>query len=296
MTEPLLSRFVRTIARPVGKSEQKRARLHLLDWLACIAGARGSEAHALGSAISTRGWERATYSGNSLGVEDFHASAALRPGPVIWPAALSMPSADMSMRLDAAVRGYETVIAIGAALDAYHADHWDSTASVGVLGACTAFGSLIGFAPIEYANALGNAGSVAGGLRHFQHDDVLTAQWHVFHAVRTGRDAALHVHYGATGPQAVIEGAQGVFAAMTREPGELASNGVGWLIGNVGFKPWESLRDGETIDGEDSVIEKMYKLARHGGLNEAAAERAVKLALESDDVEALDTMLEEWTR
>lgn len=243
MSEPLLASFVRTLARPIGKSERARARLHLLDWLACCAGARQSEAAQLGGAISLKGWERATYVGNVLEMDDVHRTALLHPGPVVWPAAFSLSAADMDARLDAAVRGYEAMIAIGAAFDARHYAHWHPTATMGVFGACAAFGSLLGFAPIEYAHALANAGSVTGGLWHMRHDPgVLTKQWHIYHAVRTGRDAALHVHYGATGPQAIIEGAQGMFAAMTDRPGELASNAPCWLIDTVSFKPFAACR------------------------------------------------------
>ena len=93
MNEPLLSQLVRTMARPVSKSERKRARLHLLDWLACVAGARDSEAGHLGGTISRLGWERATYVGNVLEMDDVHRTALLHPGPVIWPAAMSMGNA-----------------------------------------------------------------------------------------------------------------------------------------------------------------------------------------------------------
>ncbi|MEL6876644.1 MAG: MmgE/PrpD family protein [Pseudomonadota bacterium] len=242
MSEPLLSQLAQRLARNVPESEKKRARMHLLDWLACVAGARDTEAGHLGGAISQTGWERATYPGNALEMDDVHRTALLHPGPVIWPAAMSMGSASMDARLEAAVRGYEAMIAIGAAFDAHHYAHWHPTATMGVFGSCAAFGSLIGFAPVEYANALGNAGSVAGGLWHMRHDDVLTKQWHVYHAVRTGRDAALHVHYGATGPHALLEGPQGLFAAMTQEPGRLASNADGWLINEVSFKPFAACR------------------------------------------------------
>ncbi|WP_379554277.1 MmgE/PrpD family protein [Qipengyuania sp. DGS5-3] len=242
MSEPLLSQLAHRLARNVSDSEKKRARMHLLDWLACVAGARDTEAGHVGSAISMKGWERATYPGNALEMDDVHRTALLHPGPVIWPAAMSMGSAGMDQRLDAAVRGYEAMIAIGAACDARHYAHWHPTATMGVFGAAAAFGSLIGFAPVEYANALGNAGSVSGGLWHMRHDDVLTKQWHVYHAVRTGRDAALHVHYGATGPQGILEGPQGLFAAMADAPGELASDGAGWLIDQVSFKPFAACR------------------------------------------------------
>lgn len=242
MTQPLLMQLALSLARPVTKSERRAARLHLLDWLACVAGARQTEAGAMGSMIGRAGWERATYLGNALEMDDVHRTALLHPGPVIWPAAMSVASADMATRLDSAVRGYEAMIAIGAAMDARHYRHWHPTATMGGMGAAATMGSLIGFAAIEYAQALANAGSVAGGLWHMRHDDVLTKQWHIYHAVRTGRDAALHVHYGATGPQGLLEGPQGLFAAFTDTPDGLASAKDGWLIHEVSFKPFAACR------------------------------------------------------
>ncbi|MEE4205813.1 MAG: MmgE/PrpD family protein [Erythrobacter sp.] len=273
MSEPLLALLAATLARPPGKSERQRARFHLLDWLACVAGARQEEAGALGASISSRGWERATYLGNVLEMDDVHRTSLLHPGPVVWPAALSLSTADMETRLDAAVRGYEAMIAIGAAFDAHHYAHWHPTATMGVFGACAAFGSLLGFAPVEYANALGNAGSVAGGLWHMRHDNVLTKQWHIFHAVSTGRNAALHVHYGATGPQALLEGPQGLFAAMTKEPGELARNGEGWLIDTVSFKPFAACRHAHP------AIDAAMELRTHGGLDPPFAVETFRDAL-----------------
>ena len=409
MTQPLLARLAEPLARPVGKSERSRARLHLLDWLACVAGARQSEAAAIGASIGRAGWERATYVGNVLEMDDVHRTALLHPGPVIWPAAMSVASADMATRLDSAVRGYEAMIAIGAAMDARHYRHWHPTATMGGMGAAATMGSLIGFAPVEYAQALANAGSVAGGLWHMRHDDVLTKQWHIYHAVRTGRDAALHVHYGATGPQALLEGPQGLFAAFTDAPGALRSAGAdGWLIGEVSFKPFAACRhahpaidaamvlraegrlqapfvvetyadalafcdrpdpkteleakfslqhavalvaDGRKAEPEDftpeaiaaladlraqvavreaaaitarypahfgarvngfelvdclgdperpmsaeQLVAKLHTLARWGGLPASAAERAARLALEGDDPQAIDALLEEWIR
>ena len=409
MTQPLAARLAEALARPLGKSERSRARLHLLDWLACVAGARQTEAAALGASIGRAGWERATYVGNVLEMDDVHRTALLHPGPVIWPAAMSVASADMATRLDAAVRGYEAMIAIGAAMDARHYRHWHPTATMGGMGAAATMGALIGFAAIEYAQALANAGSVAGGLWHMRHDDVLTKQWHIYHAVRTGRDAALHVHYGATGPQALLEGPQGLFAAFTDAPGALRSAGAqGWLIGEVSFKPFAACRhahpaidaamvlraegrlhapflvetyadalafcdrpsprteleakfslqhaialvaDGRNGEPEDftpaaiaaladlraqvavredpaitarypahfgarvngfeltdclgdperpmsaeQLVAKLHTLARWGGLPASAAERAARLALEGDDPQAIDALLEEWIR
>lgn len=408
MSGPLLAELAQTLARPIGKSERTRARLHLLDWFACVAGARGSAAGGIAAKISEHGWERATYLGNVLEMDDVHRTSLLHPGPVVWPAALSLAHSDMDARLNAAVRGYEAMIAVGAAFDAHHYAHWHPTATMGVFGACAAFGSLMGFDPAQTSHALGNAGSVAGGLWHMRHDNVRTKQWHIYHVVRTGRDAALHAGHGATGPQGVIEGPQGLFAAMTRDPGALASVPDGWLIEGVSFKPFaacrhahpaidaaiklraagklappflvETFQDALTFcdrpdpkteleakfslqhaiavvaDGRsaepadfneasiaaltdlraqvtaahdpaitarypahfgarvnglelvdtlgdperpvsvDQIIAKMQTLAAWGGLPADQADRAVKLALESDDADALDAMLTEWTR
>lgn len=292
MSEPLLKTLSDRIARPVGDSERKRARLHLLDWLACVVGARDSEAGHLGGLISRLGWERATYVGNAIGLEDVHSAASLNPAPVIWPAAMSLSSADMEARLDASVRGYEAMIAIGAAFDAHHREQWDATSTAGVFGAAAAFGSLIGFAPVEYANALGNAGSVAGGLLHMQHDDVLTKQWHIYHAVRTARDAAMHVHHGATGPMGVLEGPQGLFAAMTEQPGAIAVNNGGWLIEEVEIT--DTLGDPALPADEARIAAKMHALAKQGGVSAQDADRAIDLALNGDDPAAIDSMIEDW--
>ena len=40
----------------------------------------------------------------------------------------------------------------------------------------------------------------------------------------------------------------------------------------------------------------MQRLARWGALSAAEADRAVSLALEGDDPEAIEDMLSEWTR
>ncbi len=248
MNATLLAQTADRLARTPGKSERDKARLHLLDWLACVAGAIGSEAAAVGRAISDEGWCSATYLGNVLEMDDVHRTALLHPGPVVWPAAMSVAGADLDRRLDAAIRGYEAMIAIGATGDPHHYAHWHPTATMGVFGASAAVGSLLGFASSQYIDAMGNAGSVAGGLWHMRHDDVLTKQWHIHHAVRTGRDAALHAEHGASGPRALLEGPQGLFAAMMREPRALGEPaGAGWLIDEVSFKPFAACRHAHPV-------------------------------------------------
>jgi len=259
MSEPLLSQLSRRLMRTIESDDRVRARLHLLDWLACVAGARQSPAVKASSKCTETGWERAAYAGNVLEMDDVHRTALLHPGPVVWAAAMSMPSASMDQRLDAAIRGYEAMIAIGAALDAHHYAHWHPTTTAGVFGASAAFASLLGLDEGGCAHAMGNAGSVSGGLWHMRHDDVLTKQWHVYHAVRTGRDAAIHASAGVTGPSAVLEGPQGLFSATTREPGALP-NSDSWLIHDVSFKPFAACRHAHPAIDAALELRRMGKL------------------------------------
>lgn len=240
MSEPLLVGLARRLARPVGEGERKRARLHLLDWLACVAGARGSEAFGRGGMLRLNGG--AALLGNVLEMDDVHREALLHPGPVIWPAVFEQPVEELARALDAAVRGYEAMIAVGSALDAHHYANWHPTATAGGIGAATAVASWWALDEQRTVWALANAASVAGGLWHMRHADVMTKQWHVYHAVATGHDAALAAYNGITGPAAILEGEQGFFAAMTREPKPLGGSDEGWLIHQVSFKPFAACR------------------------------------------------------
>jgi 2-methylcitrate dehydratase PrpD len=241
MSEPLLAQLSERLARPVGESDRQRARLHLLDWLACVAGARRSDVAGRGGLLSMP-LGGAALLGNVLEMDDVHRTALLHPGPVIWPAALNGAPEKLADVLDAAVRGYEAMIAIGGALDAHHYSLWHPTATAGGFGAAAAAGSHGDFSRDTMVSGLANAGSVAGGLWHMRHDDVMTKQWHVYHAVSTGCDAAMAAFNGLTGPAALLEGPQGLFAAMTQEPGPLADNGDSWLIHTVSFKPFAACR------------------------------------------------------
>ncbi|MEM8696189.1 MAG: MmgE/PrpD family protein [Pseudomonadota bacterium] len=242
MSEPLLTQLSKRLARPVGESDRQRARLHLLDWLACVAGARRSEVAKRFAQSAADKAVIAAMAANILEMDDVHRAALLHPGPVIWGAVCSQIVPTMNDALDNAVRGYEAMIAIGGALDGYHYGHWHPTATAGVFGAAAASASLWGLNREATVWALANAGSVAGGLWHMRHDDVMTKQWHVANAIRVGTDAAWMADDGLTGPAALLEGPQGLFEAMTKEPGPLADNGDSWLIHQVSFKPFAACR------------------------------------------------------
>ncbi|MFT4026026.1 MAG: MmgE/PrpD family protein [Novosphingobium sp.] len=238
----LTERLTHHLARPVPGDVGARARLHLLDWMACVAGALESPVAAAVRAMEGGALARAVWLGNVLEMDDVHRMSILHPGPVIWPVALGGDGAPgMDARLAAAVRGYEAVIAIGATFDGYHYARWHNTATAGVFGAAATAASLTGAGAETTVFALGLAGSVAGGLWRMRHEPVMAKHWHVAHAVDTGMAAARAARAGITGPRFVLEGEQGLYTAMTGTPRPLRL-GEGWRMDEVSFKPWGACR------------------------------------------------------
>lgn len=227
------------LSRPVPEPVRRRSRLHLLDWLGCVAAARSSELAGRLSGIAPLA--KAAWLGNLLEMDDVHRGAILHPGPVIWPAILRQRDMPLDDALVAAVRGYEAIIAVGSMLDARHYAYWHNTATAGVFGAAAAAASAVGADAGQLTAALGLAGSVAGGLWQMRHEPVMAKQWHVAHAVETGCAAAHYASRGITGPRFILEGPHGLLAATCERAGPLELH-AGWRIEEVSFKPWAACR------------------------------------------------------
>lgn len=234
----LTARLAQHLLRPVDAATRARARLHLLDWLACVAGARTSAVAAVASHAGADALDTTGFLGSVLEMDDVHRAALLHPGPVVWPAALARGGA-MAGVLDAAVRGYEAMITVGATFDAHHYRHFHPTATAGGFGAAAA--AFTGSDAGQLGHALALAGSVAGGVWQTRHDDNMAKAWHVANAVQTGCAAAHLAVHGGTGPRHVLEGPQGLYAAMTAAPQPMAF-GDGWRIDEVSFKLWAACR------------------------------------------------------
>lgn len=251
-TASLIQRLSAHLARSPNESDRARARLHLLDWLACVAGARQAPVAAVARMAEPDMLTRAALLGNVLEMDDVHRAALLHPGPVIWPAALSAARQEkcgMDALLDGAVRGYEAMIAVGATFDAHHYAHFHPTSTAGGFGGAAAAASIFALDEAATGWALGNAASVTGGLWRMRHEDVMTKAMHAARAALEGLWLARLARQGFTGPVHALEGEQGLYAAMVREPRPMAL-GDEWLIHAVSFKPWAACRHAHpAIDG-----------------------------------------------
>ncbi len=236
----LTERLAQHLLRPVDDAARSRARLHLLDWLGGVAGARQSAVARTFHPMPESALTMAAFLGNVLEMDDIHRTALLHPGPVIWPAVLG-GTAGTDDLFGVAIRGYEAMIAVGATFDARHYAHFHPTATAGVFGAAAAAAFGLNASEGQLAHALALAGSVAGGVWQTRHDDNMAKAWHVAHAVETGLSAGRHAVHGVTGPRHVLEGAQGLYAAMTTAPKPMTF-GDGWRITEVSFKPWAACR------------------------------------------------------
>lgn len=258
--------LVALLARPIAEADRRRAALHLVDWIGCAAAGAASEPGAvfrdhaarlpwgparvvLGSRSTARGAALVNGAfGNVLEMDDVHREAILHPGPVVIPAALALaaerdaPGPDL---LDAILRGYEAMIRIGRAMGGGHYARFHPTATMGPFGAAAACGSLLGLDAERMAWALGNAGTQSGGVWQCRHEPVMTKQWHTARAASSGLEAAQLAALGLTGPRRILEGPQGLFAAMApdaRPQRVLDGADDPWMVHATSFKPWPACR------------------------------------------------------
>jgi 2-methylcitrate dehydratase PrpD len=236
----LTEQLAKHLQRKVDDATRDRARLHLLDWLGCVAGAREHLICSVSKFAERDGVARAALLGNVLEMDDVHRTAILHPGPVVWPAALgTWAIGGMDAVLPAAVRGYEAMIATGSTFDANHYAFYHPTATAGMFGGAVACSETLDHGDLSEALAL--AGSISGGLWQTRHSDNFGKQWHVAHAVHSGRIIADYASAGITGPYYVLEGKQGLYAATCKSPKPMEFP-KRWRIWEVSFKPWGACR------------------------------------------------------
>src|SRR5579872_7573923 len=148
--------------------------------------------------------------------------AGAHPGATVLPPALAIAQevgATGKALIAAIVAGNEVMIRIGRATGhTNEARGFHAPGTTGPFGAAVACGSLLGLDAIKMTNALGIAGSLAGGLLEFaKGDGGMVKRLHLGRASEAGVLAASLAAAGFTGPRTVIEGEFGFLKVFCTE-------------------------------------------------------------------------------
>ena len=185
---------------------------------------------------------------HAIDFDDTHAGGLVHATAVVLPTAFTVGQhvgATGSDVLTAAVFGYEVVCRVAmASPHGFHARGLHATQIGGVFSSAAVMAKLGGCDAPTTVNALGIAGSSAGGLLEFLTTGASTKSLHPGSASFNGQLAVRLAACGATGPETVLEGPHGVFAALSARPADIAgiTAGLGerWETTRIGIKPYPS--------------------------------------------------------
>ncbi|MBE0478102.1 MmgE/PrpD family protein [Candidatus Aerophobetes bacterium] len=293
VTQTLADFVVKTGYLQLTPDTVEKAKQCFLDWLgSALAGSIEDAARIMVSLIDEEGGvEEATVINHSrknsclnaalanaamshiLELDDTHHGAAYHPAAAVIPSALAAcqkEKTDGKTFLTSLILGYDASIRIGEAVGPSHYKLWHTTATCGNFGSCVAAGKVFKLNKDQMINALGNAGTQAGGLWEFLIDGAMSKQLHPAKAAQNGLLAALLARKGFTGARKILEGEKG-FCRVTSENchfGKITKNlGKDYKIMEVSFKPYASCRHTHSaIDGAKQLItnhELNYKQIAH---------------------------------
>jgi 2-methylcitrate dehydratase PrpD len=275
----------------VPESARHAARRHLLDGTGLALAAHRSDAAApsLSVARGLGGRAEARILGESsfvsvpaaamadgalvhaLDFDDTHAGGLIHATAVVLPAAFAGGQGVRATGADvlaAALVGYEAACRIAmASPHGFHARGLHATQVAGVLSSALVAARLAGADAATATNALGIAGSNAGGLLEFLSTGASTKQLHPGSAGLNGVLAARLAAAGATGPATVLDGPHGVFAALSARPadvaGIVADLGVRWETERITVKPYPSCQLMHvTLDAVQPIRERIGSVDR----------------------------------
>jgi len=126
---------------------------------------------------------------------------------------------------------------------AVHKSGFHPTAIFGAMGAAAGVGAALGLNPKQIVDALGIAGSMAGGIIEYLAEGAWTKRLHAGWAAQSGLRAALLARAGFVGPRTVFEGLHGLFNGFARTThGDYAALtgdfGSRWVTDTLAFKPY----------------------------------------------------------
>lgn len=191
--------------------------------------------------------------GHGIESDEGYTPGSMHPTSVVFPAVFAVAQ-DRALNgqrvLDAAAIGMELACRIAdAGHPATRNRHFHNTPVAGVFGGAAAVAVLLDLDEMGIANALGIAGSHAGGLFEFLGQSAEVKRFHPGKAARDGIASADLAAAGLTGPTTVLEGRDGYFAAYAGAEGRdwFADTVVGelgeqWRVLKTYVKPYPCCR------------------------------------------------------
>jgi 2-methylcitrate dehydratase PrpD len=179
--------------------------------------------------------------------DDTFEGGPVHAGAVVVPAVLAaaeQEGLDGAAGLRGIAVGVEAICRLSlVAPKAVHKAGFHPTAVFGAMAATAGVGAALRLDPKQLTDALGVAGSMAGGIIEYLADGSWTKRMHPGWAAQSGLRAALLGRAGFSGPRTVLEGMHGLFHgfAHTREGnfGALLDGfGERWLAATLAFKPY----------------------------------------------------------
>ncbi len=265
----------------IPKNVTERAQWLFLDWYgSAVAGSRSRSpgvfrkfasqmgppsgpCQLIGARQTTSSWFAALVNGAASHVveqDDLHNSSILHPATVVFPPIFALAQCNENITgkdfLTAAVAGYECGIRVGEYLGPSHYRVFHTTATAGTVAAAMAAARLLGLNPGQTLNALGSAGTQAGGLWEFLKDAADSKQLHTAKACADGLLAAYTAQQGLTAASQVLEGERGMGAGMLADgdSGKITDRlGSRWALAETSLKFHASCR--HTHPAADALLQ-----------------------------------------
>jgi 2-methylcitrate dehydratase PrpD len=210
----------------------------------------GGPCTALGHTETFSPEDAALLNGTAAHGEDFDDTfegGPVHSGAVIVPAVLAACERfglDGRSALLGIAAGVETMCRLSlVAPKLIHKAGFHPTAVLGAIAATLSVSKVLELNAKQTVNALGIAGSMAGGIIEYLAEGAWTKRLHAGWAAHCGLHAARIAREGFSGPRTVIEGTHGLFFAFAHET-DLAYEkltkdfGRNWLMTGLTFKPY----------------------------------------------------------
>jgi 2-methylcitrate dehydratase PrpD len=179
--------------------------------------------------------------------DDTFEGGPVHAGAVIVPAVLAAcerHNPDGRMALIGIAVGTEVLCRLSLVVPkAVHKAGFHPTAIFGAMGAAAGVGAALGLNARQIVDALGIAGSMAGGIIEYLAEGAWTKRLHAGWAAQSGIRAALLARGGFVGPRTVFEGVHGLFHGFARttlgDYDALTGDfGTRWVADTLAFKPY----------------------------------------------------------